>query len=589
MTIYGETVIESVSTVGQLKQNPTITLFGRDFPESNATIFIGSSECPTIGYIDSGHLTCSNISFRDYSPYNLVDITIQYNNHTTNQSQFNIFSKPNVTSIEFDGDLVINGIDFYLVEYLTVSLGSTPLNCSNVNDTSIKCQWSNSFYTDILTVIETEGDKDVFYNSTLLLSPYIERLSSEYITTHPQNLTIFGSNFKFLPFESISVYQGQFKIPITDMDLISNDSIVFTTRSGIVKPNEISINIISNNNTLQSNIINYRYYSPAINNVTQDSEYHNRFNLEGFNFGIDSQMVSAKIGNLNVTVLSVDNRNVKIQLPENAKNGELTLIVDDQGDMYPLHLQPRILSFKPLPKITSTRITITGEYLIDCTIFLLVSVNDYDPLLLNCNYSTISYPTTAYCDGLIAGTGKIKAAAKSEFQGLTLTSEWYQSSYQGPLIKSVKPTLIEKDTQYRVTITGDNFEEKSLSVTIGTEYCTDAIYVSPDKILCDFTSTIPQNSITNPMQVQVTVDRVTGFENSTVIYKMKCPNDCSMNGVCDTVKGECQCDENYRGGDCSVQLTPDDSSTEHNPSSMSKLQFSIILISFTILGLLIFM
>ncbi|GAM25060.1 hypothetical protein SAMD00019534_082350 [Acytostelium subglobosum LB1] len=264
-------------------------------------------------------------------------------------------------------------------------------------------------------------------------------------------------------------------------------------------------------------------------------------------------------------------------LPKYARSGNMTVTVAGQVTSYPVFLKPNVTHITT-PPTSGGIVTITGYYLA-LESFSGVKVLDIQINGQPCNNS--SYLNSSFDPYYITcqappGSGLTNPTS---FNGNVLIP----MPYQPPTIDTVSSTILGQSGT--VTISGSNFANTSITVTIGPYACGGPV-VNQDytQITCNFGKPVSpvsragpnnqrqllgipsSNNDSLPVTVVINGQSVT---QSKFLYSSNpstCINPCD-HGTC--VNGECLCDVDYTGINCSLKLDNINSVDVPKPSMTS--------------------
>ncbi|KYR02522.1 hypothetical protein DLAC_01366 [Tieghemostelium lacteum] len=572
----------NVSYYDVIQQNGArITLYGNPFSNtSDYIIQIDNYNCVDIQYISPDSASCviqydSNAApFYDASWY--MEFTSD-SSITRDGSIQNFWGKTEITHIYQTNYLVFDTKYAVPLKYLEFSWAGNYLTCDIIsNNTQYSCPLLPTQGSGILIILNNYTTEDIF-NGEISVTPYISGyLPTTPIPTLSSTITIQGQYFSDLVPQHTSINVGGESLTYSTVA----EGLVVVLPDGIKLDNSVSIYI---NGTKISNSIPLVYQAPQVDSNYTQGAVPNVFTISGVNFGYEESLVEISVTPshhpldiYSATVQTVEQSKIVFSIPDTAQYGELTVTVDDaDGNKLEFALPPFISEISPLPNIDgSDIITIKGRYLFGTTISTSIGNGDD----LDCSFSNGSnYQSFAYCQS-IAGTGTFSINVACEV-GNVLKSHQFESNFHAPTIDQVTPTSYKKGINTTFTITGSNFANVGLYVTINGENCTVTGNEFPESFLCNLIPQSDPTTVTNPVKISVTVDDIQGH-NSIINYEKPCPDNCSNHGSCDLIAGKCTCEAEYTSDNCS-QLK-DTSSEDLSNSPFITYSTFITLLSFAI-------
>ncbi|KAL0485669.1 Megf8, partial [Acrasis kona] len=135
-------------------------------------------------------------------------------------------------------------------------------------------------------------------------------------------------------------------------------------------------------------------------------------------------------------------------------------------------------------------------------------------------------------------------------------TEMFVDTYEQPILSSLHPSQGNLSGGTLVVIDGEDFfNTTSIKCNFGGDQLSvPATFISNFNVSC----ISPESEIPTTVLVYVSmngIDYVSGI-NASFQYQMRhsCPGGCSNHGVCDQLKGVCDCYEMYTGTNCELRL-----------------------------------
>ncbi|KYQ94061.1 hypothetical protein DLAC_04336 [Tieghemostelium lacteum] len=538
-------------------------------------ILIHDVPCQNLVYINSVSIECTFEYQSSLTPFQTITVnisSIMYPLITATFPLQHFFATPIVDSItQLEYTIVLHGHNFYPLDYLNVSLGLLSIdNCMELEPlgTSISCPLPTVDQLNSTNLVLSDTKNTIIYNQFYYIQPLL--LSYEYADNSPLPITtssvisIIGKYFKSSITKQlyIRLYNEQYpSLPITE--IVSDTLVTVQLPPGIHSYITIVVVDYTDSQTIsihsESNQLKLQYQPPLLNPLYYQPLSILVYEIHGDNFGYDNTLVSISIQPTTSspkyypTILNCNQSTLVFQIPGTAQKGKLSLQIDGQSanDTIQFNLQPTIRTVSPLPDITGGKVTILGQFLASTQIRANNSTSN-----LICTYSQQNYPnSTAFCNGLVPGTGELQFQAVSQLSDQVLISNILTTRYHEPTILNIQPRSYRKTELILFNITGRNFMDRGLSVRVQEEPCT-VQSVAFGYLLCTVQSFIDPFTITNPVSIQVTVDNMSGYNNSLLIYEIPCPDpmECSGHGICNFKIGQCACLQNYQGDNCSQKI-----------------------------------
>ncbi|KYR02510.1 hypothetical protein DLAC_01356 [Tieghemostelium lacteum] len=575
-TIYYNVSFYDVTQTGGSR----ITLYGNPFSNTSDYLYqINDEICENIVFVDKESITCHIEYTQSIDPFGSVGWYTEFS--TDGQSRSgditNFWGITQITHIYQTNYLVFDTKYAVPLKYLEFSWAGNSLTCDIIsNNTQYSCPLLPTQVSGTLIIHNNFTAKDIF-NGELSVTPYISGyLPTTPIPTLSSTITIQGQYFSDLVPQHTSINVGGESLTYSTVA----EGLVVVLPDGIKLDNSVSIYI---NGTKISNSIPLVYQTPQVDSNYTQGAVPNVFTISGVNFGYEESLVEISVTPshhpldiYSATVQTVEQSKIVFSIPDTAQYGELTVTVDDaDSNKLEFALPPFISEISPLPNIDgSDIITIKGRYLFGTTISTSIGNGDD----LDCSFSNGSnYQSFAYCQS-IAGTGTFSINVACEV-GNVIKSHQFESNFHAPTIDQVTPTSYKKGINTTFTITGSNFANVGLYVTINGENCTVTGNEFPESFLCNLIPQSDPTTVTNPVKISVTVDGIQGH-NSIINYEKPCPDNCSNHGSCDLIAGKCTCEAEYTSDNCS-QLK-DTSSEDLSNSPFLTYSTFITLLSFVI-------
>jgi len=421
-------------------------------------------------------------------------VTVTVDTLPSNSDISLIYNSPTITAVTQTADnLAITGTNFgtnlYQLKLLIGTVEITSFCLSTM--TSVTCTGIPT--TAASGAIATTGAySNPSYN--FYLTPYVISVDPTSVGTSGGSVSIKGKFFEQTamgtPTTLSVLYNGN---TYSNNGFQSSTLLVFSVPAGTGLAKSISVK--TDTRTSNSKIINYN--SPT---VTSHSQTDETVNLVGTNFGNDKSKIGITIGSLAVdsaTIVLTSHTQLSFKAPLTALNGRLTLTVDAQIFQYSRFTLKPVITTIPSPKVIGQLITIQGKYLsnVDQNSLSTNIKFTFNGQVTECTFISV----TSYECQVPAGTGT-KAIAYVENDSIRSVDTIYK--YQAPTVETITHTIF--NVPQEVLISGTNFAQKGLSVTIGDKSCDSPIAIDDTQISCQFSSDATPGA--GNLYVTVTVD-----------------------------------------------------------------------------------
>ncbi|GAM25063.1 hypothetical protein SAMD00019534_082380 [Acytostelium subglobosum LB1] len=562
--------------------------------------FLGSASTPSTvllaNPLSGVNTTCSNINYIiDQTKIECTPASIDHEDIlgvTVIQPGINQFANSisvstklfTVTNIDQDNDkILLTGLYFYLYYNLgfevTIGSGSTnDITC--ISDTQcsffipINMTGNGSFTMKALnTQAQVQKPPPLYWDPVFRSLKFVEGVNS----TLPDHL-----------FLGTQMLDG-----VTSASVAINNLLVISS-TGSVNPFDVILpkfvgTVVFNVSgyTGHYTTFNWTYPAPRINTTTIES-IDNALTISIFGKYLNQDDVTdmaPTIGGI-IPLSSIVPGNytfLRTLLPKSARSGNLTVSIGGQHSSFKVTINPNVTRITS-PPTPGGLITITGYYLsplsFDNEVVLDIKIAGrqcHNPTMIGTSFD----PYTITCVAPF-GSGNKSVAIFNGNLGVA-----FPVVYQPPTIDTVTSTILGQSGT--VTITGTNFANVNIFVTIGNTSCispsvnpanTQIICllksrgspVSPIRVASNNLAPIPNLNDTS-LPVTVTIDGQS-VTKSKFIYSaspVNCSNPCE-HGTC--VNGVCQCDLGYTGVNCTLKL---DASTPVDVPQPSKNSTTIVL------------
>ncbi|KYQ92437.1 contact site A protein [Tieghemostelium lacteum] len=565
----------TITSVNQIiyKSSNNITISGTNFYVP--TVTIGTSAC-TISSFSLTEIICTvGQDFAYSTNYYTLKVTVNNGAKSVLFSSSYSFLMPTITDYSQNGLVVyILGQNFYNTSY---TIASTPaITASWESSNKLLLNVPKDFQSGAITLFCAICPTlpPLSLNLDLILES-VEPTTILYVPT-PVTFSIWFYNAG----ENVTINQG----PTKTFSVAPDQNKMFHMNSALD-----SVTVPSNryffatSNQVFSNQIQYNYSTPIIDSANQK----NRTTVEVVTsfMGIDAtnlQVYFNEDQDLNATPILGDVEGIKsgwyVPIPLGSLSGIITFAIQNYIFDKNLALAPVIDTVEPMPSIgESGIITISGVYI----------PNNF--------YLNGTWSNTLYLD-----CAKLKTNSKYKCEvppgtgyftvGVTMDSlsDTYEYQFQNPVITSIEPNITKLSTASNVTITGDQFADVDLVVSIGGRNCENITVVDITRIECQWVSpsSKPANTL---LEVLVSVDSLIGKSNLVQLH-LDCPkgsNDqqCSGQGQCQITTGVCECKSGFKGDSCGEE---DKDSSESLSSSPITSQPTLSLITLFLFAIFLF-
>eukprot|EP01133_Synstelium_polycarpum_P004946 gene4946-5745_t len=393
---------------------------------------------------------------------------------------------------------------------------------------------------------------NIVATNTITFSSAVPTITS--VTTIPvsgnHTVTITGTNF-YNDASIVSITIGQDKKICTSPTFVTPHTSISCTAPDLQQ----GTYIISLKYASYSTTSSITYSAIVISNINQTDSY---LEIEGSKLGSSDQNIRVEIGDITIPktdfVQSSFGSWIKINIPENVKSGIIKVLVDDlQSNGYQFAFVPIIQSVGPAVPVTGGPITITGKFLSPVDqdnnqVNTSVIISGVDQPL-DCTYISNVSPYVLECQ-VPAGSGAMTVQLQT---GAKVSTSALPLSYQHPTITLASSLYFGEPGN--ITISGSNFADKVLMITVGSTDCHPTNFISDTQVACYFDATAPA---TSGQTLNVTVS-VNGLESTNQVFmyftKHECPGTptvCAGHGKCNIETGICACDTNWGTSNCSV-------------------------------------
>jgi len=485
--------VTSVSSSSPLGSKITIVgdNFGTD--KSVVSVQVGSSSCTGVE-ITTAHttLTCTVPAGQGSR-----EVIVTVNTQESNSDKLLIYNAPTFTNIvQIQDTIEITGTNFGIdLNQLLISIGSIDIT-SVCSSTDIKITCSNLPTSVVSGNIKTVGGS-TNPNRDFLLTPYVISVEPTVVPTSGGSVSIKGRFFEITAMgtsTSLSViFDGKTD---TNNGYSSNQLLVYTVAPGTGVGKSISVKA----STRTSNALSISYGSPTISSFSQLDE---TITLTGTNFGNNVNQITLVIGSLTMSPITlISHTQLSFKAPLNTLNGDIDITVNTQSFKFSgFTLVPSITSI-PLVNVVGEKVTIQGKYLsnVDQSSQSTSITFTFNSVETTCTFISVE----SYECQVPSGSGKAVAYVVND----GVRSKDLEYNYRAPTVETITNTIYNVPQQ--VIITGTNFANQGLQVTIGDKECTSPIATDDTTLKCQFSSTATPPTGSDKLQVQVTVDSQSG-------------------------------------------------------------------------------
>ncbi|EFA85744.1 EGF-like domain-containing protein [Heterostelium album PN500] len=380
--------------------------------------------------------------------------------------------------------------------------------------------------------------------------PTFDTNQTNWISTTGGNVTFpISGGGTMLGYSYHFIYRG--KDVIVNRDFFA-PGVPFTFDPGYGGPYDIQFYSLSGTTMkfTPANTQSVQYLPPSIKQMNTVPSKGGVLTITGNDFYTNSSLVSVKVGTQTCQDVKITTPHTVITCSLAPGCGRLNAVIValDKQPSKSVNMKYADPTIQQISQIgaSDSWLTITGNNLPDIS-FLSIKLGS----IVCSNLTAISPFTQVKCFVTIpSGTLTVSQTLSLLQCGNTFNSTF---NFQKPLIKEATPGNVNQTTP--ITIFGNYFGDRNLTVTIGGERCFNATTnIDKTQIICYFNGSTPQNG-TQTMDVTVTVsDGITG-SNQVFYYNSieKCPSinnlECSGNGICS--QGTCYCKSGWTFANCS--------------------------------------
>ncbi|GAM24337.1 hypothetical protein SAMD00019534_075120 [Acytostelium subglobosum LB1] len=323
-----------------------------------------------------------------------------------------------------------------------------------------------------------------------------------------------------------------------------NSAIAFVVPSGIGGP--YAGNIFTDGVVMTNGSISITYQKPVITGATSPTTNGAGLTITGTNFAETATNMRIRLDlTVNSTASCANVRMVKsftavtCDAPESYGNGNVTLeytTVTDKSNVFGFTFQaPQITAITPTGA-AGGQVTVQGVSLYNNASLSKVSVDSFQ-----CNNVQFIQPNFNFTCDMQPGTGTfpVKYVINNQFSNQLASAATF--TYMAPVVTN--STRVKYLIGGDVTVTGSNFGNVGLTVTILSTPCTNISFVSNNTIVCRYPGTVDASLFPGGAIVNVTVNGLSG--NAPVFFYdfPECDADCSGHGQCN--EGACKCDKGW--------------------------------------------
>lgn len=567
----------TITSVNQIiyKSGDNITISGSYFYVP--TVTIGTSAC-TVSSFTLTEIICTVGQDFEYST-NSYDLTVTVNSGDSSVIFSSVYSflMPTITDYSQNGTVVyILGQNFYNTSY---TVASTPaITASWESSNKLLLNVPKDFQSGAITLscAICPTLPPLSLNFDLILES-VEPTTIFYVPT-PVTFSIWFYNAG----ENVTINQG----PTKTFSVAPDQNKMFHMNSALdsvtVPTNRY---FFATSNQVVSNQIQYNYKTPIIDSANQKNRTIAEVITTGM--GIDSTNLLVYFNEnltLSATPILDAVEGIKsawyVPIPLGSLSGIITFAIQNYTFDKNLALAPVIDNVEPMPLIDDGGIiTISGVY-IPNNFYLNGSWSN--TLDLGCA-GIRDYSNSKYKCEVPAGTGYFTVSVIMDS-----LNDTYEYQFQNPVITSIEPNITKLSTASNVTITGNQFADVDLVVSIGGRNCENITLVDITRIECQWVSpsSKPANTL---LEVLVSVDSLIGKSNLVQLH-LDCPKgsnnqQCSGQGQCQVTTGICECQSGFKGDSCGEE---DKDSSESLSSSPTTSLPTLSLITLILFGIFLF-
>ncbi|EFA75439.1 hypothetical protein PPL_11519 [Heterostelium album PN500] len=499
--------------------------------------------CTFGAWINSTSFSCSLAAppsnLRDM-PLRVTTFSVDGSSGIPNMDLYVSFNNIKVTNL-IQNDLAVTMIgdyfDLYSQAWIITVGGGSPTSVACTSATTCTFQLSAQC-KDGQFKVDASALGSVF-TQTQYWKPILQVASSPISLTSAVSGYFIGATTKVI----FGAYLSQ---PSTTVSITGSDPFFITLP--LMVGNNVPITFYNDINQ-QSKVYYGAFPPPTINSFAQNGD---TITFQGNFFGSNTNTFGAAIGGLNVQATrfsSISYTSVSVNIANTSRSGDITISAGGQTSQpFRINLKPVIESITS-PPVVGGLITLTGKsiapFSFDNTKVLEFKINGNG--CVNPTFGD-SENQTVVCT---APRGVGIATFSVYVPNTNIEPTNFTVQYQKPTVISSSSTIFGRANL--VTITGTNFANVDLSVTIGGQPCT-APQASTDgtTVICNFASTVQS---TVALTVNVTVSSFSDAKDVFIyIAPTVCPTDCGQ-GTCDTMKGTCKCYAGWIGSVCSFKIS----------------------------------
>ena len=492
----GPSITSLSQTNGPESISATITINGADF-DASATVDFEGTPCTSLNFIDSTQIQCDTPTGLGAGAKTLK-LSNPDNQAATTTYTFD--SAPVISGLSASGSaaneayaegsqaLVITGTGF--VSGATVTVAGNDCPVANTSPTQMQCDLPAGSGTQSVVVLNPDAQSDSA-SLTYINAPTIDSLS---ITTGAvaggDALSITGSNF--LPGATVSiggVSCGSATVTSTQIDCTTGnraagivDVVVTNTYDGQAATLATSFTYVD--------VPTFTSITPAI----ASNEGGTSVTISGGNFVAGTTIDIDGVACDNIVVS--DASTITCDVPASSTIGTVDVEINNPSQAAVVSSDafeytappPQITSISPQGGSTAggTEVTITGS--------------DFDPTItdgavmiggVSCT-SVVATTTEITCTTGARTLGLVDVVVtNADTQNATLSTAFLYAT--GPSISSVSPAAGPTTGGTTITITGADFENGMVSVTVGGKGCSNVTWIDATEIECD----IPTGTVGN--------------------------------------------------------------------------------------------
>ncbi|KYQ96736.1 hypothetical protein DLAC_04034 [Tieghemostelium lacteum] len=546
-------ILTSVSSIAICSASE-ITISGSNL--LNGVVTVGESSC-TVSSSTTSQLTCTIPTIPMTNSASGASYIVSVKNPNTNEigSSSFFYSLPSslsVTQSQYTLTFTGTNIPDCSVDYsLSVNGVTTVASMTSKQSTSIKFDLLKTAASGPLIVSSTVY---TFPAIQFNLKPIITSISPSILYPTTSQMVVVNGYF----FGSAStVNQGSY----STTGIYSNNVLKFSSASTGFQDLTITVTVSG----VKSDPISYTYVSPTYtsSSFSEDATLGSVATIVGQNMGTNGSLISVAFGANSGVMYSFtgsgNQSTITVLIPRGTVSGEIQVNVNYQlGFSFYMNMVPKISQITPKPSVSGDSVEIQGKFLKNIILQYTKPELNIKNNITTCSI-TDQYNEKIICT-LPSGTGSflLQAISPSTINYQEVSSSLFQFEYKSPTITAVSPLKVYFNSQTTFTISGSNFGNIGLIVSIlnNNDCVVNGTSLTSSSLECKWNSPVSSDTLKS-LNFTIEVDTLEGNYSSLIDFGYHCPignnqNECSNHGICDFSSGKCQCTDDYTGEDCST-------------------------------------